>query len=253
MKKVLQGWLVDNTVTTENKNDKILILKSAGNLTIDDVIDEMLKQDTGLRIETLRHSIDLFLRILMDLILNGYSVNTGLFRAVAQFTGVIEGGVWNKEKNSIYVQLTQDKGLREAIAQTVVDILGAKPDIMYILEIQDIKTGLRDGTATAGRILKVVGNMLKKAGDDPAVGITLTNAEGVVTKLEDDLLDTNTSKLLSILVPAEMKTGEYTLTVTTQYSRGSQLLKEPRSISTQIWIGGKPSGGGGEEERPGEL
>ena len=32
-KKMLQGWLVDNTVTTENKNDKILILKSAGNLT----------------------------------------------------------------------------------------------------------------------------------------------------------------------------------------------------------------------------
>lgn len=30
---MLQGWLVDNTVTTENKNDKILILKSAGNLT----------------------------------------------------------------------------------------------------------------------------------------------------------------------------------------------------------------------------
>ena len=44
MKKVLQGWLVDNTVTTENKNDKILILKSAGNLTLDDVIDEMMER-----------------------------------------------------------------------------------------------------------------------------------------------------------------------------------------------------------------
>lgn len=253
MKKVLQGWLVDNTVTTENKNDKILILKSAGNLTLDDVIDEMLKQDTGLRIETLRHSITLYHRVLMDLILNGYSINTGLFRAVAQFTGVIESGLWNKEKNSIYVQLTQDKGLREAIAETIVSILGEKPDIQYILETQDIKTGLRDGTATAGRILKVVGNMLKVAGDDPAVGITLTDPEGVVTTLEDDMLDTNNPKLLSILVPPEMKTGEYTLTVTTQFSRGSQLLKEPRSISTTIWIGGKPSGGGGEEERPGEL
>ena len=252
MKKVLQGWLVDNTVTTENKNDKILILKSSGSLTLDDVIDEMLKQDTGLRIETLRHSIDLFLRILMDLILNGYSVNTGLFRAVAQFTGVVEGGIWNKEKNSIYVQLTQDKGLREAIAQTAVEILGEKPNILYILETLDIKTGRRDGSATAGRILKVSGNMLKKVGTDPAVGITLTDAEGVATKLEDDMLDTNTSKLLSILIPTELKAGEYTLTVTTQYSTGN-LLKEPRSISTQIWIGGKPSVGGGEEERPGEL
>ena len=251
MKKVLQGWLADNTVTTDNKTDKILVLKSRGNLTLDDVIDEMLKQDTGLRIETLRHSIDLFIRVLSDLILNGYSVNIGLFRAVARLTGVIEGGVWNKEKNSIYVSFTQDKALREAILDTVVEILGEKPNIQYILETLDIKTGRRDGSATAGRILKVIGNMLKVAGDDESVGITLTDSEGKVTKLEDDLLDTNTSKLLSILVPAELKAGEYTLTVTTQSTTGA-LLKEPRSVSTTIYVGGKPSGGG-EEERPGEL
>ena len=251
MKKVLKAWLADNSVTTDNKTDKILILESAGSLTQQDIIDEMLKQDTGLRVETLRHSIDLYNRILMDLILTGYSVNTGLFRAVAQLTGVVEGGTWNKEKNSIYVSLTQDKALREAILETAVEILGEKPDILYILETQDIKTGRRDGTATAGRILKVLGNMLKKAGDDPAVGITLTNDKGVVTTLEDDMLDTNTSKLLSILIPADLPTGEYTLTVTTQFSTGRYLLKEPRSVSTQIWIGGRPKEG--DEERPGEL
>lgn len=253
MKKVLQGWLVDNTVTPDNKNDKILILKSSGSLTLNDVIDEMLKQDTGLRIETLRHSITLYHRVLMDLILNGYSVNTGLFRAAVQFTGVIEGGIWDKNKNSIYVLLTQDKGLREAIAETSVTILGEKPDVQYILETQDIKTGRRDGSATAGRILKVVGNMLKVVGDNPAVGITLTDADGTATKLDNDMIDTNNPKLLSILIPATLKEGEYTLTVTTQFSRGSQFLKEPRNVSTQVWIGGKPSEGGGEEERPGEL
>lgn len=252
MRKVLQGWLVDNTVTTDNKNDKILILKSAGSLNLDDVIDEMLKQDTGLRIETLQHSISLYHRVLMDLVLNGYSVNTGLFRAVAQFTGVIDGGVWNKESNSIYVQLTQDKGLREAIAETSVSILGEKPDVQYILETQDIKSGRRDGSATAGRILKVVGNMLKVVGDNPSVGITLADADGKVTKLDADMIDTNKPKLLSILIPAELEKGEYTLTVTTQFSSG-HLLKEPRSTSTQIWIGGKPSSGGGEDDRPGEL
>lgn len=250
MKKILKAWLADNSVTTDNKTDKILILESAGSLTQQDIIDEMLKQDTGLRVETLRHSIDLYNRILMDLILTGYSVNTGLFRAVAQLTGVVEGGTWNKEKNSIYVRLTQDKGLREAIAETTVNILGEKADVMYILETQDIKTGRRDGSATAGRILKVVGNMLKKVGDNPAVGITLTNESGVVTKLPDDMLDTNNPKLLSILIPSDLPTGEYTLTVTTQYS-GPHLLKEPRSVSTQIWIGGRPKEG--DEERPGEL
>ena len=90
----------------------------------------------------MRHSVTLYNRVLTDLILNGYSVNTGLFRAVAQLTGVIEGGVWNKEKNSIYVSFTQDKALREAIAQTAVEILGEKSNIMYILETEDKKTGV---------------------------------------------------------------------------------------------------------------
>ena len=54
MQNVLKGWLIDNTVTTDDLNDKILQLESAGKADFDDIIDEMLKEDTGLRIETLR-------------------------------------------------------------------------------------------------------------------------------------------------------------------------------------------------------
>ena len=57
MQNVLKGWLIDNTVTTDDLNDKILQLESAGKADFDDIIDEMLKEDTGLRIETLRHSV----------------------------------------------------------------------------------------------------------------------------------------------------------------------------------------------------
>ena len=57
MKKVLKGWLIDNSVTTDNKTDKILLLHSTGSLDLDDVLEEMQKQDTGLRPETMRHSV----------------------------------------------------------------------------------------------------------------------------------------------------------------------------------------------------
>lgn len=253
MKKVLKGWLADNTVTTDNKTDKILLLESAGSVNLDGILEEMLKQDTGLRPETLRHSIDLYNRVLMDLILNGYSVNTGLFRAVAQLTGVIEGGVWNKEKNSIYVSFTQDKALREAIAQTAVEILGEKSNIMYILETEDKKTGLKDGSATAGRNFFVRGAMLKVVGDDESVGVTLTNEAKAVTKLTDDLITINNPSSLTFLLPADLAEGEYTLTVMTQFANSGHMLKTPRSVSTQIWIGGKPADGGGDSESPDEV
>ena len=64
MKTELKGWLADNTVTTDNKEDKILVLESAGNLTLSDVLDEMKKEDTGLRAETLKHAVDLFLHFI---------------------------------------------------------------------------------------------------------------------------------------------------------------------------------------------
>ena len=230
MKKVLKGWLIDNAVTTDNKTDKILLLASAGSLTLDDVLEEMYKQDTGLRPE-----------------------NTGLFRAVPQLKGVVEGGVWNKENNSIYVSFTQDKALREAIAKTVVEILGEKSNIMYILETEDRKTGLKDGSATAGHNFFVRGAMLKVVGDHESVGVTLTDSKGATTKLTDDQITINNPSSLTLLLPADLAEGEYTLTVTTQYGSAGHILKTPRSVSTQIWVGGKPADGGGDSESPDEI
>lgn len=238
MKNVLKGWLVDNTVTVDNKEDKILLLESSGNLTLDDIISEMKKEDTGLRLETLEHSLKLFNRVVSGLLLSGYSVNTGLFRATPQFRGVVEGGQWNPAKNSIYVSFNQDKVLREAIAQTSVNILGEKRDAMYIIGVEDAATHATDGTATAGRNLIVTGRLLKVAGEDASVGITLTNAEGSVTKLTADLLTVNNPSQLIILLPHDLAAGEYTLTVTTQHAGSATMLKSPRSASKTIVVNG---------------
>lgn len=247
MKKILKGWIADNSVTAD-KTDKILLLESAGNVDIDDIIDEMLKEDTGLRPETLRHAVQLYNRIVTDFILNGYQVNTGLFYAVAKLTGILESGVWNKSKNSIYVSFTQGKDIREAIAETSINILGEKAGVMYILETEDVKTKLKDGSATAGRNIFVRGASLKVVGEDPAVGVKLTNADGEETVLEADMIVKNMPSELTLLMPAGVVAGEYTLTVTTQYSHGSQqYLKAPRSATTQIWIGGKSDD---DDDRP---
>lgn len=144
--------------------------------------------------------------------------------------------------------------MREEIAETAVSILGEKANVMYILETEDRKSGRRDGSATAGKNFFVRGAMLKVMGDDPAVGVTLTDSKGTVTKIDDDDITINKPSELTLLLPASLADGEYTLTVTTQYSKGNVSLKSPpRSASTQVWIGGKPDSGGGEDDRPGEL
>ncbi|WP_288205348.1 DNA-binding domain-containing protein [uncultured Parabacteroides sp.] len=248
MQNTLKGWLADNTVTTDDKTDKILLLESAGNIGLEQIYKEMKEEDTGLKMETIVHVVTLFLRIVMRFVLNGYSVNTGLFRAVVQFVGTVKKGVWNPEENSIYVSFNQEKQLREAIAKTKVEILGTKANVMYILEVEDRKTGLKDGTATPGRNFFVRGSHLKVIGSDPAVGVTLTDSTGNVTKLVDDEVSINKPSELTLLLPAGLKDDTYTLTVCTQYSQSAQLLKEPRSVSTTITVG-TPTGGG-EDDRP---
>ena len=238
MKHTLKGWLVDNAVTTDDKEDKILQLESAGSLTLSDIIDEMKKEDTGLRTETLEHAMKLFNRVVSDLLLNGFAVNTGLFHAVPQFRGVVRNGQWDPEKNSIYVSFTQDKELREAIAETSVNILGDKSAGMYISGVEDAATHAVDGLMTPGRNFIVTGRLLKVAGGEEGVGITLTpEGEGEPVVIEPDMLAVNNPSQLVFLIPAELPSGVYTLTITTQYNTSTRLLKEPRSVSRQVYVG----------------
>lgn len=245
MQNVLKGWLADNTVTANNLEDKILVPESAGKATQADILSEMRLEDTGLRQETIEHVVNLYNRVTARLLLNGYQVNTGLFHGTAQFTGVVEGGVWNPAKNSIYISLIQDKELREAIAQTSVKILGVKAAAAYILSSEDTATRATDGTASAGRNYRLQGRQIKVAGTHPSVGIVLVATDGTLTPIPQDMIAVNNPSEVLLLLPPNLADGEYELRLTTQFSGSSTLLKEPRTLTRTLTIG-EVSGGGGE-------
>lgn len=245
-KNQLKVWMADNTVTTDDKTDKIFVLESTRSVDQSFVLDHMAAKNPGLHREAMSMSVNLYHEVLTELAMGGYSVTTDLFHLVPQLKGLAEHNAWNPEKNSIYVSLTQGKALREAIADTTVQILGDRQAAMYINGTEDASTRATDLSATAGRNFTVIGKNIKKAGTDPAVGITLTSSEGVVTKLADDMLVVNEPSKLILLLPANLADGEYTLTVTTQYTgSGKTPLKAPRTASQTIYIGKAPAGGGG--------
>ena len=255
-KNLLKVWMADNTVTTDDKTDKIFVLESTRSVDQQFVLDRMAAKNPGLHRETMSASINLYHEVISELVMNGYSVNTDLFRAVPQLKGLAEGNAWNPEKNSIYVSLTQGKKLREEIKDTTVQILGDRQATMYINGTLDAATRATNLSATAGRNFTVLGKNIKVAGTDASVGITLTASEGgSVTKLDADMLEVNDPSRLIILLPSGLKDGEYTLTVTTQFVAGKTLLKSPRQASQIIYIGEAPAGGGsgsggGDEEAP---
>lgn len=238
MQNKLKGWIAPNSVT-KDPNDKILILDPAGHVGLEEICKEMREEDTGLRPETLTHVVTLYERIVARFLMNGYYVNTGLFYAVPRFSGIIEGGRWDPAKNNIYVSFLQDKILREEIAKTDVVIQGEKNDVMYILETEDKKTGLKDGSMSPGRNLVVRGAYIKVVGDDLSVGISFRNkADDTIVKVTEDMFATNNPSELIFLVPTELSNGEYELTVTTQYTKNTGVyLKVPRLVSFPVHVG----------------
>ena len=244
-KNLLKAWKVDNTITTDDKTDKIFQLETARSTDLQLILDRMVAKNPGVLRGTMQLSVDLYNEVVAEAVMNGESVNTGLFRAVAQLKG-LAGQAWNPKVNSIYVSLTQGKTLREAIQNTNVEVLGDRPVKFYIGSSSDAATRATDFSATAGEAFTVYGKNILPAGSDPSVGVTLTNlSTNTVTKLEDKKIVLAEPSRLILNLPAGLADGEYILTIPTQYKGSStEFLKEPRSTSQSIYIGSAPSGGG---------
>lgn len=249
MKNKLQGWLAPNTLT-EDPDDRILVLKSAGTVDHERIYEEMRNEDTGLRRETMVHTVTLYERIVARFLMNGNNVNTGLFYATPRATGIIEDGLWNPEKNDIYVDFTQNRVLREEIRNTQVEILGERPDTIYFTGVKDCSNEMKDGHMTPGRNFRVTGAYIRIEGDNENVGISLRNlSDDSVTKVTPDMFGTNNPSELLFIVPPELKDGEYELTLTTQYSGSTKrLLKTPRSVSRTVYVGTKDNDD--DDDRP---
>lgn len=102
-KNVLKAWLVDNTVTTDDKTDKIFQLETTRSIDKEIILDRMVAKNPGVRRETMALGIELMEEVVAEALMNGESVNTGLFRGVAQFRGVAKQNAWDAATNSIYV------------------------------------------------------------------------------------------------------------------------------------------------------
>lgn len=79
---------MDNAVTTDDKTDKIYSLETTRSVDQEFVLNRILSKNPGLHREAVGASINLYHEALSELVMNGYSVNTDLFRMVPQIKGL---------------------------------------------------------------------------------------------------------------------------------------------------------------------
>ncbi|WPC12970.1 DUF4469 domain-containing protein [Riemerella anatipestifer] len=226
----LKAWLRPNLLTKDDPNDFVAVPLLGGSLGITEIIEALKKEGMEIQTENAIDIITRFNRKASELVLNGYSVNTGLVYMRPAIKGVFYDKTWDKEKHSVYVNVNQGTDLRKAANDTKVEILGEQSSPMSVFSITDKVTGKADGTLTKGKNAEIKGTYIKIDGDNPKNGIVFKNLDNQnEVKLAKDSIVLNEPSRLLILVPSDLEAGNYELSITTQSSTGSVLLKEPRT------------------------
>ncbi|WP_298546457.1 DNA-binding domain-containing protein [uncultured Parabacteroides sp.] len=247
-KTILSVELYDN-VLTEAPGDYTGKVNITGTYRNENIAEDIVKERTEFRPETIINILNLADQKKIDAVLNGKSVIDGVGQYLLNFSGPLEGEkpVFDPEKNKFGTTFTPGnallKGLKNLTARFHMATVGP-----VINSIIDSTTGKESQELTAGGPAIINGSTLLLKGDDPSVGVYFT-PDGGGEPQKVSVIVTNTKSQIIISVP-QLSNGSYYLSVTTQAGSGYKLVKEPRTYRFPILL---TVGGGGEEERPGEL
>jgi hypothetical protein len=212
----------------------VAVVLPQGHVKLEDIVEALVEEGTEFARETLVDIIGRYNRMSAKLAVSGYDVDTGLVYLRPVVRGVFYDKSYDPEKNSLYVLATQSKDIREAVAQTHVDVMGEAPSVMQILLVENMVTHAADGTITRGRNAQVNGSYIKIAGNHPDVGVYLVTVDGASTHhLPADSIVKNEPSSLLLFIPADIPTGDYRLRIVTQFSR-QKLLTLPREATYHV-------------------
>ncbi|MDR1119740.1 MAG: DUF4469 domain-containing protein [Dysgonamonadaceae bacterium] len=231
MVRKLKAWLKKNWLTPE-ANDFSAMIESFGSVNVDGIIDELKAEGMELKTETVLDVITRYNRKCIDLVLSGHNVSTGLVYMKAMVRGVFYDKTWNPERNHLHVAISQGVDLRNAVAETSVEIMGEHPDPIALFTITDLSTGKTDGSLTLGFNAELKGAYIKITGKDESCGLYLRNVDtSEDVKLEPQYIAINDPSRILFIVPANLSAGTYELRIVTQFTGGGSSLKHPRAVT----------------------
>lgn len=221
-------WLYDNLLTPD-PNDFYGKVKPQGTLRNEHIAEEMLKEGTEYKKETILDILNRSDRIKVNKLVEGYSINTGVCYSRIDINGVFHGVTdrFDPSEHRIVASFTSSAALREELKKTQVEIVGAATTEPVIGKLIDNLTKAEDSTITPNNVIVIKGNRIKIAGDDSGVGVYLVDQSNN-TRYKCEQIITNEPKQLMVMLP-DLQAGNYILEIVTQYSSNNSILKEPRT------------------------
>jgi hypothetical protein len=216
---------------TARKDDRFGRVVFTGSLKIDDLIALAIARGSDINAATMRAVYKILTAIALDEIRNGKQVEFGLSHYGLTINGVFIGdhAAWNSDEHSLALQATATAEVRNALKEIAVEVQGMAASGMYVNTLTDVTSGEVNARLTPGGGVNLTGVKIKLAGDEPEVGIHLTeiNTTAVVDIPTASVLINEPSKI-TFIVPTDLPAGDYKLSITTQFTTNT-LLKEPRT------------------------
>jgi len=170
---------------------------------------------------------------------DGFAVNTGYYSLHPNVGGTFNNTseIHDHKKHPITFRFRALSKLRRLAEHIAVDIEGIADTAGYIDEFIDVESGAINDSITPGGQFIIHGHKIKAAGDHSDIGVYFENTKGTKkrTKVTFHLGENKSSKIIGI-VPALPSPGTYRMVIVTQFSSGSSLLKEPRTITSGFTV-----------------
>jgi hypothetical protein len=223
--------LYDLTLS-ERVDDRFGRVVTTKSLHENNLINIAVKRRTDLNATTLRASLDILKEIAIEEIANGASVQFGLGFFSLDVKGIFIGdhAQWNPEVNSLHVKTASSVELRTAIKNVHVNVRGMASSGTIINTLIDKSSGEENTRLTPGGGVNLTGSKIRIAGESEENGIRfIEQTSGTEYPVPMESVLVNDPKKITLIVPSDLPAGDYKLSLTTQYSNGKVMLKEPRT------------------------
>ncbi|MDR1948085.1 MAG: DUF4469 domain-containing protein [Spirochaetaceae bacterium] len=227
----IKAWLYDNPLTND-KNDFAARVSAERTLGVRDICESAVARGgADINAAAMEHAVELFHREMGYRLCDGFSVNTGWYAASMHIKGVFDNSAeqFDPEKHTVSAEFHQGAELRKELSRVGVSVLGKAEANFFITQVADMRTGSVNDLLTPGRNAKISGSKLKIAGEDPSNGVYFVNGPERLKVDPADIVENKNAQLLVVIPP--LAAGTWQLEVTTQYSGGSGLLKDPRTTA----------------------
>ncbi|MFT3739445.1 MAG: DNA-binding domain-containing protein [Breznakibacter sp.] len=225
-------WLRLNKLTKDVDNDYMAEVSTGKkSLRNADIAQLIVKEGSEIKYDTLLSILNQSDRIVREQVQLGNSVLTGACQYTPRVLGAWIGASakFDPAAHKVALNIIPSAEMRAALAEVGVEVLGVKESGAFIGLVTDTATGLTDGSITAGDDIRIEGDKLKIAPEgEETLGVFLVDANGVATHVTRRLTQ-NDPKTIIARVP-DLHPGQYSLRITTRFSTGSTLLKEPRTV-----------------------